>query len=131
MQNSFFVIVFIALIILLGFLSKQFTFTADITQANRSVLTKGSVEILKNMKGPVNLTVFATNDNVSQNDTFRQSMINFIQKYQREKPDITIKFINPTEEPKLAQDLGIRTDGEVIVEFNKRTEHIVPPFAEQ
>jgi len=70
MQNSFFVIVFIALIILLGFLSKQFTFTADITQANRSVLTKGSVEILKNMKGPVNLTVFATNDNVSQNDIF-------------------------------------------------------------
>jgi len=131
MQNSFFVIIFIALIILLGFLSKQYTHTTDITQANRSVLTKGSIEILKNMQGPVNLTVFATNDNVSQNDTFRQSMINFVQKYQREKPDITIKFINPTEEPKLAQDLGIRTDGEVIVEYNKRTEHIVPPFAEQ
>ena len=83
------------------------------------------------MEGPINLTVFATNDNVSQNDTFRQSMINFIGKYKRAKSDINIKFINPTEEPKLAQDLGIRTDGEVIVEYNKRTEHIVPPFAEQ
>jgi len=47
MQNSFFVIIFIALIILLGFLSKQYTHTTDITQANRSVLTKGSIEIFK------------------------------------------------------------------------------------
>ncbi|MEK9931918.1 MAG: DUF4350 domain-containing protein [Methylophilaceae bacterium] len=131
MQNSFFVLVFIALIILLGFLSKQFVFTADITQSNKSVLSKGSVEILKNLDGPINLTVFATNDNVSQNDTFRQSMLNFIGKYQREKKDVYIKFINPTEEPKLAQELGIRSDGEVIVEYKKRTEHIVPPFAEQ
>ena len=54
MQNSFFVLVFIALIILLGFLSRQFVFTADITQANKSVLSKGSVEILKNLDGPIN-----------------------------------------------------------------------------
>ena len=39
--------------------------------------------------------------------------------------------MSPIEEPKLAQDMGIRVDGEVVVEYNKRTEHITPPFAEQ
>ena len=79
----------------------------------------------------INLTVFATKDDVNNGDTFRQGIINFIARYQRTKSDINIKFISPVEEPKLAQEMGIRVDGEVIVEYNKRSEHISPPFAEQ
>ena len=109
----------------------QFVFVKDMTQANRSVLTKGSIEILEQMSGPINLTIFATNDDANNGNTFRQGIINFIAKYQRSKGDIKIKFINPVEEPKLAQDMGVRVDGEVVVEYNKRTEHITPPFAEQ
>jgi len=47
------------------------------------------------------------------------------------KKDIRLKFINPSEEPKLAQDAGVKVDGEVVVEYQKRVEHITPPFAEQ
>ena len=130
-QNSLFVFLFLSLVILTGFLSNQFVFVKDMTQANRSVLTKGSIEILEQMSGPINLTIFATNDDANNGNTFRQGIINFIAKYQRSKGDIKIKFINPVEEPKLAQDMGVRVDGEVVVEYNKRTEHITPPFAEQ
>jgi ABC-type uncharacterized transport system involved in gliding motility auxiliary subunit len=130
-QNSLFVFLFLSLVILTGFLSNQFVFVKDMTQANRSVLTKGSIEILEQMSGPINLTIFATNDDANNGNTFRQGIINFIAKYQRSKDDIKIKFINPVEEPKLAQDMGVRVDGEVVVEYNKRTEHITPPFAEQ
>jgi ABC-type uncharacterized transport system involved in gliding motility auxiliary subunit len=52
-------------------------------------------------------------------------------RYQRAKPDINIKFISPIKEPKLAQENGIKEDGEVVVEYQKRSEHIKPPFAEQ
>ncbi|MDA1339283.1 MAG: Gldg family protein [Proteobacteria bacterium] len=130
-QNGLFVFLFLSLVILTGFLSNQFVFVKDMTQANRSVLTKGSIEILEQMSGPINLTIFATNDDANNGNTFRQGIINFIAKYQRSKGDIKIKFINPVEEPKLAQDMGVRVDGEVVVEYNKRTEHITPPFAEQ
>ena len=130
-QNSLFVFLFLSLVILTGFLSNQFVFVKDMTQANRSVLTKGSIEILEQTSGPINLTIFATNDDANNGNTFRQGIINFIAKYQRSKDDIKIKFINPVEEPKLAQDMGVRVDGEVVVEYNKRTEHITPPFAEQ
>jgi len=130
-QNWFFVLLFVVLVILFGYLSNQFVLTKDVTQANRNTLTQGSIEVLQNMPHPINLTVFATKDDVNNGDTFRQGIINFIARYQRTKSDINIKFISPVEEPKLAQEMGIRIDGEVIVEYNKRSEHISPPFAEQ
>jgi ABC-type uncharacterized transport system involved in gliding motility auxiliary subunit len=130
-QNSFFILLFFALILLVGILSNQFVFVKDMTQASRSILTKGSIEILESMNGPINMTVFATNDDANKGDNFKKGLLDFVAKYQREKKDITISFINPTLEPKLVEELGIRTDGEVIVEYNKRTEHITPPFAEQ
>lgn len=130
-QNGFFILLFVFLIFLIGVASNQFVFVKDMTQANRSVLTKGSVEILKEMRGPIQFTVFATNDDASKGDNFRKGLLDFVAKYQREKNDIFVTFVNPTLEPKLVEDLGIRSDGEVIVEYNKRTEHITPPFAEQ
>ena len=104
LQNWFFVTLFIILIILLGFISNQFEFSKDITQANRNTLTEGSIGVLEEMDGPINLTVFATKDDVNKGDNFRQGIINFIARYQRSKPDIFIKFISPVEEPKLAQE---------------------------
>jgi len=130
-QNWIFVLLFALLVILFGYLSNQFSLTKDVTQANRNTLTQGSIEVLKNMEGSINLTVFATKDDVNNGDTFRQGIINFIARYQRAKSDISIKFISPVEEPKIAQEMGIRIDGEVIVEYKKRSEHISPPFAEQ
>ncbi|HQN66020.1 MAG TPA: GldG family protein [Methylophilus sp.] len=130
-QSWIFVILFLLLVIIIGFLTSQYRIAKDITQANRNILTQGSVDILKQMKDPVNITVFASNDDASRGDTFRKGMIDFIARYQREKKDIKIKFVNPSEEPKLAQEAGIKVDGEVVVEYNKRTEHITPPFAEQ
>ena len=49
-QNSFFILVFVALIFLLGVVANQYVFVKDMTQASRSVLTKGSIEILKKME---------------------------------------------------------------------------------
>ncbi len=46
-QNSFFVVLFIALIFLLGFVANQYKFAKDITQANRNTLTTGSINVLE------------------------------------------------------------------------------------
>jgi hypothetical protein len=130
-QSWLFVVLFVCLIVVLGYLASIYHVARDITQANRNILTPGSVNILKSMKDPVNITVYATNDDANRGDTFRKGMIDFMARYQREKKDISLKFINPSVEPKLAQEAGIKEDGEVVVEYNKRTEHISPPIAEQ
>lgn len=131
LQNWLFVVLFILFIILVGYLTSQYRVASDITQANRNLLTKGSVDVLKQMDGPVNVTVYATNDNASSGDNFRKSMMNFIRRYQRDKKDVTLTFINPSEEPRLAQEAGVKTDGEMVVEYKKRVEHVTPPITEQ
>ncbi len=130
-QSWLFVVLFVCLVVVVGYLASQYHTAKDITQANRNILTPGSVNILQSMKDPVNITVYATNDDANHGDTFRKGMIDFMARYQREKKDISLKFINPSAEPKLAQEAGIKEDGEVVVEYNKRTEHISPPIAEQ
>ncbi len=130
-QSWLFVLLFICLIVLLGYLATQYRITKDITQANRNILTQGSVNVLKQMKAPINVTVYATKDDASGGDNFRKGMIDFMARYLREKKDIKLKFINPSEEPKLAQEAGVKEDGEMVVEYNKRTENISPPIAEQ
>lgn len=130
-QNGFFVVLFLLLVILLGYLASQYRYAKDITQANRNILTQGSVNVLNQMKEPVNITVFATKDDASGGDNFRKGMIDFVARYQRAKKNVNLKFINPSEEPKLEQDAGIKNDGEVVVEYQKRVEHITPPIAEQ
>jgi ABC-type uncharacterized transport system involved in gliding motility auxiliary subunit len=131
LQNWLFVLIFLVLVIMLGYLASQYRFAKDITQANRNLLTQGSVNILNQMKGPINITVYATNDDANNGDTFRKGVVDFFARYQRAKKDTFLTFVNPSEEPKLAQDAGVRVDGEVVVEYNKRSEHINPPFAEQ
>jgi ABC-type uncharacterized transport system involved in gliding motility auxiliary subunit len=130
-QSWLFVLLFICLIVLLGYLATQYRFAKDITQANRNILTQGSVNVLKQMQAPINVTVYATNDDANRGDTFRKGINDFMARYQREKKNINVKFINPSEEPKLAQEAGVKEDGELVVEYNKRSEHISPPIAEQ
>ncbi|HSG93314.1 MAG TPA: ABC transporter, partial [Methylotenera sp.] len=61
-QNWFFVVLFLMLVVLLGYLASQYHVAKDITQANRNILTQGSVNVLKQMEAPINITVYATKD---------------------------------------------------------------------
>lgn len=125
-QNSFFVLLFLILVFLLGFLSREYHVSKDVTQSTRNTLTEGSINVLKQMEGPVNIRVF-----VSQDDAYRKTINDFISRYQRSKPDIKVEYINPAEQPKVAQDAGIKAEGELVVEYQQREDRIVPPYVEQ
>lgn len=131
MQNSFFVILFLALVFLIGFISREYHYSKDITQGGRNTLTEGSINILKQMKGPIKITVYASKDDRSKGQEYRKAYADFVARYQRSKSDISLDFVDPAENPKQVQEEGIKADGEFVVEFNKRTEHILPPFVEQ
>jgi ABC-type uncharacterized transport system involved in gliding motility auxiliary subunit len=126
MQNSLFVVLFLALIGLVGYLTREYHYSRDITQGNRNTLTEGSLNVLQQMKGPINITVF-----VSEDENYRKTIHAFLTRYQRSKSDINFKFVNPAEFPKEAADAGVRNEGEMVVEYAKRTENLSPPYAEQ
>jgi ABC-type uncharacterized transport system involved in gliding motility auxiliary subunit len=126
-QHQLFVLFFIMVILLLGLLSYQHRIFRDVTQDNRNTVSESSFSILKQIKGNINITAYAPDDEV-----LHQNIKNFIARYQRAKPDIQLNIINSAKNPKQAQEVGVRAKGgELIVEYQRRSEHLIPPYSEQ
>jgi ABC-type uncharacterized transport system involved in gliding motility auxiliary subunit len=75
--------------------------------------------VLTKLTGPIKVTVFAT-----RQPEVRKPVQEFFASYQRVKPDLTVTLVDPREEPKLAQAAGIRADGESVIEYNQKSEHL-------
>jgi len=114
-QNIVFVVVFLALMGMLGWLSNQYSFTSDWTESGRNTLSAASTELLAKIDGPISITSF-----VSQNEQIEK----FVRRYQRYKPDITLNFIDPDIEPQLARENGIRVKGELVLRYRDRRENL-------
>ncbi len=121
-QNGIFVVLLIALVTLLAFFAQEYRAERDITQNARNTLSQPAREMLAKLAGPVKLTVFATRQDVRGD--LRKQIQDFLSPYQRIKPDINVTFVDPREEPKLAQAAGIRVNGESVIEYNQKSAHL-------
>lgn len=122
-QNAFFVILFIAAMILLAVLAKQYNWQKDLTSAKRNSVSQASIDILNQLKGPVTITAYATPYDPQAGD-IRKMIGDFMLPYQRKKSDLTLEFIDPTEQPKAAEADNVRMNGEMVVRYNGRNEHL-------
>lgn len=123
MQHAAFVILLLLLVTLLGYLATQTRWQWDVSQNARNSLSEASVEILQKLQGPVQVTAYATEQHAQFGD-IRKIIVDFIALYQRVKPDLSLTFIDPTEQPKLTQEAGVHMNGEMVVSFNERREHL-------
>ena len=108
-QNGIFVVLLIALVALLAFFAREYRAERDLTQNARNTLSQQARDALVKLAGPVKVTVFAMRQDV-RGDA-RKQIQDFFALYQRVKPDIGVTFIDPRDEPKLAQAAGIRING--------------------
>jgi len=122
-QNGLFVLLLLLLVGLLGYLGREYNVQWDISQNGRNTLNQASAEILQKMDGPVTVTVYVTDQDARLGD-IRNIISEFLRLYQRIKPDFTFTFIDPTEHPKVTQEEGIKVNGEMVVTFNGRSEHL-------
>ncbi len=122
-QNGVFVILLWLLVILLGYLAVQTRQQWDISQNGRNSLSETSIEILQKLQGPVQVTAYATEQDAQSGD-IRKIIVDFIALYQRVKPDLLLAFIDPVEQPLLAQEADIQMNGELVITFNQRIEHL-------
>ena len=127
-QNGIFVVLLIALVALLAFLAQEYRVERDVTQSGRNTLSQPAREALVKLTGPIKITAFATRQDV-RGDA-RRLIRDFLAPYQRLKPDLSVTFVDPREEPKLAQAAGIRVNGESVIEYNRRSEHLTD-YSEQ
>ncbi len=94
----------------------------DVTQNALNSLEPGSVDALALLKGPVKVTVYATEQG-AQGD-MRKLLREFVSLYQRYKPDISLTFVDPVKDAEAMRKASVKGNGEMVVEYEGRSEHI-------
>ena len=100
-QNGLFVVLLVALTALLAYFAQDYRLVRDVTQNGRNTLSQQAREVLGKLAEPVTITIFAAPQDVRGD--LRKQLRDFFAPYQRVKADITVNFVDPREEPKLAQ----------------------------
>jgi len=99
-------------------LSARFGFTADWSAGARATITPQSQSLLQQLKGPLAITSYARPGDLRA----RTSLL--VDRYRRFKHDIALKFVDPDADPVAAQDANITTDGELVLHWSGRTQHV-------
>jgi ABC-type uncharacterized transport system involved in gliding motility auxiliary subunit len=104
-------------------LAARFPAHLDVTQNSLNSLEQGSVDAIALLQEPVQITVYATEQDAQLGD-MRKLIRDFIALYQRYKPDITLTFVDPVKEPEAMRKAAISGNGEMVVEYAGRREHL-------
>lgn len=95
----------------------------DSTQSASNTLDASSASVLQQMPGEIRLTVYATGQDANLGD-MHKLIRDFVALYQRYKPDIQLDFIDPVKQPEEARKVNIQANGEMLVQYGGRTEHL-------
>ena len=121
-QNGLFVVLFLAAVGLLAYLSHSYQQQWDITQNTRNSLSEATINTLRQMPGALTITAYATAQDPRLGDV-RKLIRDFLAPYQRAKSDLAVKFVDPSEQPQAARAAGVQINGEMVVEYGGRSEH--------
>ncbi len=119
LQNRIFLLLFIALMVLLAWLSTRYSFQADWTADGRNTLSEASTQLLQRLKGEVRITAYATEDKL-----LRKRIAELVGRYQRYHPDMVLEFINPDLEPQEVRARGITMNGELFIQYAGSSEKL-------
>ncbi len=120
-QGWIFTILFLVVMGLLAWLSTRYNKEMDWTATGRHSLSEASIKVLDKLDSSVNITSYASGGELSP---VRQQVRDLIKRYQKISNKINLEFVDPMTNPDKIRELAIRTDGEMIVEYQSRTEHV-------
>ncbi len=112
-------ILMLVIITLLAWLANRYHWQMDWTINGRHHLSPTTLELLQRLEGPLKVTGF-TKDLA----TLHRPIQEFVNRYRNYKEDIVLAFVNPELEPERARALAIHSDGEVIIDYQGRSESL-------
>lgn len=104
---------------LAGWVSQRYQAVFDWSDQARNSLSSASRQLLSRLEAPLLIRSFAPD-----NPQLRQRIQAVIEPYQRVHPAITLEFINPSLQPELTRELGIRRSGELQLSYQGRSENL-------
>jgi ABC-type uncharacterized transport system involved in gliding motility auxiliary subunit len=122
LHNGLFVVLLLGLAAAIAWVSRDVKIQWDLTQSQRNTLSQASAEVLKQMAGPVTVTAYATAQDAEGD--MRKTVQTFLAPFQRAKKDFMLVFVDPREQPQKTQAAGVRMNGELVIEYNGRNEHL-------
>jgi len=123
LRNVLFVLLLACAATGIGYLATRYHAQFDITHNANNSLDHASVEVLAKMDGTITITVYATEQDARLGD-IRKIIRDFLSLYQRYKKDIVLEFIDPSREEEKTRAAGIQLNGEMVVEYAGRSEHL-------
>lgn len=119
LQNLIFLVLFLAIIGLLAWLSTRYTLESDWTSNNRNTLSDASIALLATLDKPVKVVAFVREGSLS-----REAISELLSRYQRNRADIELSFTNPDTDPQAVREQGITLEGELIIHYGDKRENI-------
>jgi len=119
LASTSFVVLLLVVVGLLIWLSRDYHLQFDWTRNGRNTLSEASRNLLKTLDQPVQVTAFAR-----ETEGVRNSISEFVGRYQKYKKDVRLEFVNPDTDPARTRAAGVRLDGELVIEYNGRKENL-------
>lgn len=119
----FYAFLLLGIVIAAGWLAQRHDWQWDATQNGRHTLSQASQNLLREMPGAVSVTAYATLQDAKLGD-LRRPIRDFVARYQGLKSDLTLNFVDPAVQPELARAAGIRVNGELVLAYDGRSEHL-------
>lgn len=107
----------------LGYLAQRYHWQWDVTLNGRHTLSQASHDVISRMPGKITIAAYASLQDPQHGD-LRQPIRDFVARYQRIRPDMVLKFVDPAHEPERARAAGIQVNGELVVIYRDRSEHL-------
>jgi len=115
--NLVFTLLIVAVAVAVAFLSTRFAFVQDWSRARSASLGEASVTLLHSLDAPVEVISYAR-----RQSGLRAVIADFVERYRRIKPDISLRFVDPDEDPNAMRAAGITVDGELALRYRQRGE---------
>lgn len=112
---------FLALMIIataVGVASYHYRYISDWTNLGKHSLSVASVNVLDTLPGKIRATCY-----LATSHPIRDSVTDFIARYQRAHNEIEFSFIDPSATPQLVRDNEIK-DGQIVLEYSGRKERV-------
>jgi len=113
-------ILFVAVLVMLGWLSVRYKAEIDWTAGKRNSISVASQKQLAAMPDAITFYAF-----IPSGDAEARNGLQFdVARYKRYKKNITLTFVDPSAQPQKVRELNVQTPGEVVVEYQNRHENL-------
>ncbi|MDR2877740.1 MAG: GldG family protein [Chromatiales bacterium] len=119
LHDVLFALLLAAAVGLLGWLATHYAHESDWTASGRNTLSEASVKLLEELHGDLTIVAYAREEPL-----LRKRISGLVERYQRHKPDLHLTFVDPDVEPQRVRELGITMDGEMVIEYQDRSERL-------